>query len=285
MFAPHSCTAVARHIAFAFLIAWMYPSAAHAAPSDPIVTVQLRDGRRFTAAVDARTNDDRLWLRFDRSATMILRPVEWTAIESVEHGDKNMSVAEFKPIAADVASERHLQRPRSPSNSATVSNSHELTTASAASLDITASLANWDADPEPDGLEVRLQTRDAAGRVTPAEGTVEATLVGVTGVRRASPSGRARAIDDRFPVLGRWTVTIRPEDFDNTGATIRLPFQAVDPNLAEEFRSLGAVHVRLAVPGVGVLAATDDAVLLRSTSPLRSRHESIYRNRMLPPER
>jgi hypothetical protein len=153
------------------------------------------------------------------------------------------------------------------------------------SLEIHARIANWDADPEPDGLEVDLAPIDANGYLAPTDATAEATLVGVTGIRRASPSGRARAIDDRFPILGRWAVNVRPEDFSSTGALVRLPFQAVDPHVAEEYRYLGAVTVRLIVPGNGVFTATDDAVLLRSTSPLRSRHESIYRTRTLPSER
>jgi hypothetical protein len=133
-------------------------------------------------------------------------------------------------------------------------------------------------------LEVQLLPRDAFGRITPTAGTIDASLVGVTGVRRASPSGRARAIDDRFPILGRWSVMVRPEDFDAYGATIRLPFQAVDPIETEWIRNLGAVHVRMGVAGVGVFAATDDAVLLRSLSPLRGRHEAIWRTRILPNE-
>ena len=267
------------------LIATIHAPSLAAPNSYPTVAVELSDGRQFTAAIDDRTDREQLWLRFDRPASLVLRPVSWSAITAATVSDQRLTVDQLMEKLPDLVSKRRLERPRSNNGSPAPQQLEQSPPPTVTSLDIHARIANWDADPEPDGLEVDLAPLDANGYLTPANATAEATLVGVTGIRRASPSGRARAIDDRFPILGRWTVIVRPEDFSSTGALVRLPFQAVDPHVAEEYRYVGAVTVRLVVPGNGVFTATDDAVLLRSTSPLRSRHESFYRTRTLPSER
>ena len=46
----------------------------------PRVTVQLASGRSFTAQVDNRTDDRRLWLRFVRKNAILLRPIAWSSI-------------------------------------------------------------------------------------------------------------------------------------------------------------------------------------------------------------
>jgi hypothetical protein len=270
------------HLALLLAVLGVSPLAAQ--PPSPKVAVELTDGRSFTAAIDDRTDERHLWLRFDRPASLILRPVAWSAVAAVEVDNQRLTVEEMMEKLPALVSRRRLERPRPNNGPVTRPEPEPTQQPVVTSLDVRAQLANWDADPEPDGVEAILAPTDAAGFLAPVEATAEATLVGVTGVRRASPSGRARAIDDRFPILGRWTVAVRPEDFGTSGAIIRLPFQAVDPHVAEYYRDLGALTVRLVVAGSGVFTATDDAVRLRSTSPLRSRHESIYRTRTLPSE-
>jgi hypothetical protein len=92
---------------------------------------------------------------------------------------------------------------------------------------------------------------------------VEVELIGVSGRRRASPSGRARAADTLRPVLGHWTRTVRAEDFGLNGALIRLPFDGVQPDSDPHLRGYAWATVRLTVAGQGVYEATVEGVELR----------------------
>jgi hypothetical protein len=152
------------------------------------------------------------------------------------------------------------------------------------SVRVEASVGNWDGDPEPDGLVVRVFPLDANGVITPVSATAVVTLTGVSGRRRPSPESSMRAVDDQFPRLGRWSETVRPSDYGVYGATFRLPFQAVDPGFDRHQRGYGLVHVRLTVPGQGVFEASSEPTTIRPLSVVRDRHESVHGTRRLPTE-
>ena len=62
------------------------------------VTLRLRSGRTFTASLDARSNETRLWLRFGSDSMIILRPVEWDAVVGASMDENEVSVSALREI-------------------------------------------------------------------------------------------------------------------------------------------------------------------------------------------
>lgn len=119
------------------------------------------------------------------------------------------------------------------------------------SLDVLAEPANWDADPEADGLRLHLTPRDAFGRTVPVRGQLSAVLE----TRRLVP-GPIPERSDRAPKveLERWGQLLGPEDFGPFGVIVELPFDG----RREDLRGLGVpftLTVRLGIPGQDVLEA------------------------------
>jgi hypothetical protein len=127
-----------------------------------------------------------------------------------------------------------------------------------ASLGFEAELANWDADPHPDGFALFVQPVDCWGAPAPADGVVYVELTGA--VRRsfhAAPHGRGAVCQ----TLGRWTKTLATSLPTDNGYLIKLPLPA-GPLSPEQIASRGRMHVRLVVPGQGVFEAAREGVIL-----------------------
>ncbi|MEX0586420.1 MAG: hypothetical protein WD176_07240 [Pirellulales bacterium] len=248
-----------------------------AAVEAPRVTVVLASGRSFTGAVDTATNDQVLWLRADLPRGALLRPIDWDRVKSATHNGVELTADELRAQAPELQSEHPLvgvlrQRPGAEKVSGTFSGrviGQEKVpdtfspTAAVCALAIEASIGNWDADAEQDGLVVRVQPRDEEDQIVPADGTLEVRLIGVSGERRASPTNLARARDNQRPIIGHWTVALSADQFGPHGAVVRLPFQAVDPQLDPHVRSLGTVQADFTVPGQDVFQARAELVRLR----------------------
>ena len=48
------------------------------------VTVELKDGSKYRGNLDKRTTKDRVWLRYKRGSTTLLRPITWKRIRTVD---------------------------------------------------------------------------------------------------------------------------------------------------------------------------------------------------------
>src|SRR5207244_4505448 len=117
-----------------------------------LVSVGLASGRRFTAYIDARTNDDKLWLRFEGQGILVLRPIDWDRLRSAEIGGRTLTVADFKQHAASLSSSASEEV--SPSQVVTASipppsslahrGAWPSSAASLRSVDFHARIANWD---------------------------------------------------------------------------------------------------------------------------------------------
>jgi hypothetical protein len=143
-------------------------------------------------------------------------------------------------------------------------------------LAIEASVANWDANVEADGLVVRVYPRDATGALVPVRGTLEVELIGRwTGVAK---------LPQPFERIGHWAQQVRLEDFGPNGAVYRLRFQGVHPEFDLTVASRGAVHARLSVPGEGTFEATASTVRVRPYSAVRDQLQQINAQRFFPQE-
>jgi hypothetical protein len=119
---------------------------------------------------------------------------------------------------------------------------------------------------ETDGLSLDLRLLDAEGVATAAAGTLEVELFAPR-IRKyhEAPQSRGYSVD----LIERWSLPISAPQFRGGQARIRLPFGAIHPEFDRGVDAVGLVHVRLAVPGHGVLEQSLDGVVLRPWSPTR----------------
>lgn len=252
----------------------------------PTVEVELASGRSFRAAVDPRTDDGQLWLRFGSGDLTILRPIAWSSIAAVRHGDQVHTAAEFRALAEELKQQtpRAVFRPRPVVEQVAVPGGQEFAPAPlpmpppiVRQLHVDAYVANWDQDAEVDGVVVHLFAACDDGSLIPAAGTLEATLIG----RRANPAGEG----EPFPQLGRWTVQVQPQDFGPAGAVYRLPFQAVHPDFDFRVGAQGLLNARLIVPGSGTFDASVATLRIRPYSGMRDRLQQQTGQRFFSIER
>ena len=261
------------------------------------ITVYLASGRSLTAQIDSRTDASELWLRWQRGPTVLRRPVRWERVTRVQMAGEQISgeelrhaVVEIREAVSDVAEDS-----TTPTLRKIALGSPESTTGSAPSadafgqrrrvdraprvrsLEISAAVANWDADVTVDGLIMRIHALDGTGASIPVRGSLQIDLrapqIGV--VKRSQP----------FGILGRWTRRVRPEDFGPDGAVYRLPFQRVSPEFDLSLAPHGAVHAKLSVPGHGTFEATESTVRIRPASPVRDQLQQATGRRFFPGER
>ena len=245
-----------------------------------LLRVELKSGRVYHAEVDARTGDERLWLRFGSGGAFLLRGVAWDRVARAEHNGEALSADELRRLVPEIATRTPE---RVPAKTVVV----EAPRTSAAetrisSVQFDAFLANWDGDVEADGLIVRLVPIAEEGQLAPVEGTLDVDLVVVR--RRdfnAMPDGRGRSFDR----IGRWTVAVSAAEIGTSGATIRLPFQAIHPEFDTTTSPYGLVHLRYSAPGHGVFEASQDVVRIRPFAPLRDQREQSGQSRFLDGER
>jgi hypothetical protein len=253
------------------------------------MTVTLASGRTFTGALDQRTDNELLWIRFERSAARVLRPIYWDRVVRVLIGDEEVSAEELRAAVETVRNEDpaliepglppRLPSPppsRGRSTAEPINDNRSASPTRVGSLAIDATAANWDGDVENDGLLLRVYPLDREGAAAAAEGTLSVELI-------AERAGRAGGWQQRA-AIGQWTRRVAAGDFGPNGATYRLPFQVVHPEFDADVAPHGVVHARLSVPGHGVFSTTETAVRIRPPSAARDRWQQVTGRRFHPRE-
>jgi hypothetical protein len=292
--------AIRRRLAFEYrlclAVAALLLPAAPAVAAERI-TVRLHSGRSFTAAVDERSDPDRLWLRFDRPGSMLLRPIAWTEVAGAIRGDQVLDADELLRSLDQLSSKRLLPKPKSTTSdrgaepvelngvlqaAAGSSPSTEVTAYRpelppvVRSLVVDAWVANWDAGVEMDGIVVQVVALDDFGQPLAVDGTLEVNLLGD---EYASWIGRD------YGHLGRWARPVVVEDFGPEDALYKFEFQAVHPDFETGVSPFALAHVRLTVPGHGTFDATTGMLRLRPYNGVRERLELFEGSRYFHVER
>jgi hypothetical protein len=238
------------------------PLCGAAQPPAP-VTIEIAGGGTFTGLVDSRTDDQRLWLRFEKGSATAWRPFRWQQIVAANFQGRGVAAGDLRELARQIQSSRQkvVQPQRQPPAAEPAPRP-----AAPAALAIDASLANWDGDVETDGLAIDLTLLDADGFATAAAGTLEVELFAPR-IRKyhEAPQSRGYSVD----LIERWSLPLAKEKFRGGSLRIRLPFGAIHPEFDRSVDAVGLVHVRLAVPGHGVFEQSVDGVVLRPWSPTR----------------
>ena len=280
--------------------------AARGAEPEQIV-VRLTSGRTFTAAVDDRSDGDRLWLRFDRGGISVLRGVAWQNVERAWRGERALSASELQQAIDELRSarwksegagddsgraaepeanplpERLAPERIAPERIAAERIAAERIAARPVAADlvrsigIDAAIARWTGGAESDGVVLRVLPLGAEGQVIAASGTLEVDLFGD---QYGSPT---RGQDYRL--LGHWTARLDAEQVTPEGAAIRLPFQAVSADLANDLGPFAVVHVRFTAPGHGTFDASTNPIRLRPYNGVRDRLQQAQGTRFFPNER
>ncbi len=260
------------------------------ASAQDTLSVALKSGRTFSGEVDARTDDSRLWLRYGRGSTTILRPINWDRIVQARHNGAEVPAANVQQVAESIQSaeppkvyfQNGGQSTSDAGSSMAARAKNELvSTPRVKSIRVDAHLGNWDGDVETDGLVVHICPSTADGALAKVNGTVHASL---TAPRFEQPrhSVHSRAIIPGN--LGRWTKSISSNDFDAEGIRLELPFQSIHPEFDTNVGPGGLLHVKVVIPGHGVFERSIDSVRIRPFAPLRDARQRAGQSRSLPME-
>ena len=253
------------------------------------LVVRVQSGRQFRGTIDAASNDEQLVLFSSAGGMSIRRPIRWERVVGGQAGERPLSVAELKRLAAEAGpllrgQELGIrQRETGDRVQGTGVEQEVVVLPSVASIVFDAAIANWDGDVETDGLVLDLLPLDAEGRIVPANGTVEVELFAA---QRRTLHHAPLSGGDTLERVERWTQAVNVADAGPNGVRLRLPFGAVHPEL--DYRWLaynyGLVHVRFAAPGSGVFDASQDGVRIRPWTPNRDYLEMNTGRRFLPTE-
>lgn len=267
------------YVAYLLLLAASLPAMPRAWAAEPIA-VELASGRNYVAWVDTRTNEDSLWLRFEKGRSHILREISWESVLCLRQGDRTLDHAQAAEIATSFET-----APREIEIDALLANALLPPTIRDATpsqervqwLTIDAWFGKWTADVGVDGIVIEVAPHDSFGEVLPVRGTLEVELYAFqqNGIQRVRQPQR----------LGRWSVKVSPEDFRAYGAVVKLPFQVFHPQRDQTLEPRGLVTARLSVPGQGTFAASEVDVEVRPYSAFRDRLDIETGRRFLPTER
>lgn len=260
------------------------------------VIVELTDGDCVEAALDARTDGSRLWLTTNLASGSLSQSIPWEHVHEVEIAGQNFEGrlvriavetirdAEASPKVEPASPHRTLLdgetlksegRPwQSNARLPDVSpRSHRAPRVEA--MTVSARLANWDQDLAVDGLVVELRTYDSDGARIACNGNVTFAL------QTWKSSGR----DDGVGMHSeRWTRAVRGADFESGSVHFRLPFRVIEPQDSSDWCPHGALHVRMAIPGSGVVERTVTDVRVREIEPMRDTLEQNTGRRYFPSE-
>jgi hypothetical protein len=264
--------------------------------AEPQIVVNVASGRQFTGVVDEKSDAEQLVLRSDHGSITLWRPIRWERVVSAMSDGKAIDVPSLKNMAAAQATgakgqetgSKPLIRKVEMRCEPAVSESQnteatELTQPRVAMVFFDASIVNWDADVETDGVLIDVAPLDVNRRVVPASATVEVELFAP---QRRTLDLAPQSGGDTLELVERWTRAITPEDFGPSGVRLRLPFGAITPELQPNWTAwhYGLVHVRLSVPGHGVFDDTRDGIRIRPWAPNRDRLEMKTGQRFLGTE-
>jgi len=240
------------------------------------VTVQTVDGRELVGEVDARTSEERLWIRRETNRIVLTTSVPWNSIVAATMDGKPAEVSTLTKNWPQLKSSGpagiwSLAEEGTSVLTKAISKSRPKA-ARIAALEVEAVLVNLDRDVEPDGFELVIAAIDVHGRSVPVRGNISARLVGE---RDEQHSGRIR-----FEELQRWSQPVAREDFFDGVASYALRFRTVRPEFDWELIPYALLNVRLGVPGEGNFAASVP-VKIRQFNPLRDQLQKYERSRFL----
>ncbi len=234
------------------------------------VTVTLKDARTLTGVVTSDTTPRSLALARTSRGLTLESNIPRAKIEKLAKlPPLELTESETPPLPPEVVEVKTApaRPPRVPM-------------AKVKSVTVRARLANWDNDPEPDGLLVEVSPLDAMGNFVPAACSIDLELYG----ERHQQSGHSYDYREPFTLLDRTAKILRAADAGSESYVVRFPFRRFHPERNLEISESGLMQARLSVPGQGVFKASDDWTMLRDSSRTRDNLQQLTGSRYLPAE-
>jgi hypothetical protein len=234
------------------------------------VAVQLRDARSVRGVVTGETTEHQLALASERrgiTSESAFPRSKIAKIEKLSPVELLLNEIPDSPPESALAPITPKAKPRAP-------------VMKVRSLLVRARLANWDNDPEPDGLLVEVTPLDGMGRFAAVGGSIDLELYG----ERHQQGGFV--FDDRepFTLLDRHAKIVRAVDAGPESFVVRFPFRRFHPDRNLEISTYGLVRARFSVPGQGVFEAADDWTVIRDSSRFRDDVQQLTGKRYLKQE-
>jgi hypothetical protein len=245
------------------------------------VEVVTSRGQTLAGEVDARTDDNRLWVRQQRGDVVLTTSLSWADIASARVDNEAVDVDEVRQRPELATPAPRWQAAVEPAAVEVAAASGVPTTLikpqrRVRSVEIvSACLANFDRDVEPDGLAVSITALDDAGIPMPVRGNLTARLYG-----ELRP-GSVREV--AFGTLDQWTQPVGTDDFDSGLATYELRFRRTAPEWQFDLLPDAVVEVSLLAFGEGQFAASAP-LIIRAFNPLRDNQQLLLKSRFLPGE-
>lgn len=251
-------------IAACLTVGALYCASASAAE----IAVSLESGRTLTGTVSAKTDDDQLWLAAGSGGLKMLRPIDWDRIVSAKVDGEPVTIEQLRQVQVDLIEpdvrirSEVIARPVRQASFEEESYEPRLM-----SLDVNATLENWDYDIIADGLVLTIDARDQYGRTFDLQGQYEAELYGLKRYDFYTVPSQRGVVSTR---IGRWGGKLDSSDGTNS---VRLRYQGQNPETDDSFAPNGLLKVRIVVPGQGVFERKADWVRIRTWSPYRDYSE------------
>lgn len=260
------------------------------------LNVQLASGRHFSGQIDDASTSEKLVLRSAREGITIRRSIAWEHIVAVTVDGQPEDIARLRAAAHVVTTEPLTAAAVKPRSTLLTKIQLRGEWPPAAEKPPAAEppprvtqvvfdsfVANWDADVETDGLVIDVAPLDINRNLIATGGTLEVELFAP---QRRSLDLVPQSGGDTLELVERWNRSIAAEDFDRSGARLRLPFGAVHPEVDVNWAasSYGLVHARFSIPGQGVFDESRDGVQVRPWATNRDRLEMQSGQRFLPTE-
>ncbi|HEY2413107.1 MAG TPA: hypothetical protein VGI40_12735 [Pirellulaceae bacterium] len=263
------------------------------------VTVELQNGHVVQGETDEQTDDVRLWLRREADGVQLASGFPWDQVRQVTSGDRVLPGREFFAAALGTKSAGktyqelpYASRGAEPVQSASAEAEIPAKSVSeqfhrkaverrVKSLYIEAYLAQWDGDPQTDGLRVFVYPLSADGELVPVNGQIDLFLLGE--IERAT-GVVGNPTMPQFRELERGSQLVKAGDFSRGAAMYQLPFRQFHPDFYFDVARQALLHARLGVPGQGVFMASDANVQMRGFSRIRDELQMKSPQRFFPQE-
>ena len=197
--------------------------------------VNVASGRQFSGVVDEASDAQQLVLRSNHGSIKLWRPIRWERVVSATADGKPVDVSSLKNLAAAQATREKRQdtgvKPRiqkvemrgepPAASESQAPEAIELTQPRVATVAFDASIANWDADVETDGVLIDVAPVDVNRRVVPVSATVEVELFAP---QRRTLDLAPQSGGDTLELVERSDASDHAGGFGPSGVRLRLPF-------------------------------------------------------------
>ncbi len=246
------------------MLGWAFGEEPSAPTGLPLVTVELKSGRHFTAGLDPRSSAGRLWIRFGTPTLRITRPVDWDHVSRIIWQGASYTPEEFTRKLESIFRQQKRVGPNAPQPKpqATAGPAPAQAKQAAGSVPMSRwaalALGHGEAVTHIDA-HARLLAGIRAGdrpryRLVVAPRGQGMRDVPALGTLNVELWGYRRSIDQEV-LLYRWTRNVTPAEYSPLGASVDLE---LPPGLARQWPNLapqGRLVVQFAVAGQGVFRA------------------------------